>query len=92
MRTKLQADPDSQVLQKLSKLRPKIRRAKATLDALYREQNGLYVEGHEAGIPIALMARAGGDKYEVGEQSVRQIIRRVGDPGYDPENGYRKVT
>ena len=37
------------VLADIARLRPRIRRSKRTLDALYAEQNALYIEGYRAG-------------------------------------------
>ena len=69
-------DAHNEVMDALATLRPKIKRTKERLDALYAEQNALYVKGHEQAVPIAWMARAGGEKYAIGDQSVRDVIRR----------------
>lgn len=64
------------VVADIAKLRPRIRRAKKNLDALYALQNDLYVEGARVGAKLAHMAAAGGPALAVGDQAVRDTLRR----------------
>lgn len=64
------------VIADIARLRPRIRRVKKTLDAFYATQNALYIEGHLVGAKIAHMAAAGGPAVAVGDQAVRDAIRR----------------
>jgi hypothetical protein len=77
MSSRKQRTPE-EIIKALAKLRPRIARAKDHLNALYAEQNALYVEGHSAGTRTSHMARAGGIDYMVGDQAVRDALRRAG--------------
>ena len=68
--------PQEEVLRRFAHLRPRIRAAKSKLNALYALQNEAYINGHKMDVPIAHMAKAGGPEFAVGDQAVRDVIRR----------------
>ena len=69
---------EEEIIKDIARVRRRVRTQAKKLRAVYDEQNALYVEGYLAGAAIAHMAAAGGEEYRVGDQAVRDVIRRAG--------------